>query len=63
MLQKTIDEYDSDICGIGRYVKGEFLTLDEWKNFNWSEQYRNTVFNIDVKFKVRRTGLIIKWMK
>ncbi len=63
MLQKTIDEYDADICGIGRYVKGEFLTLDEWKNFNWSEQYKNTAFNIDVKFKVRRTGLIIKWMK
>jgi spore germination protein KC len=63
MLKKTTEEYDSDICGIGRYVKGKFLTLDKWKNFNWDEKYSSTEFSINVKLKVRRTGLIIKSMQ
>ncbi len=63
MLKKTTEEFDSDICGFGRYVKGKFLTLDDWKNFNWAEQYRNTEFNVQVKLKMRRTGLIIKSMR
>ncbi len=60
MLKKTTSEYDSDICGIGKYIKGKFITLDQWKSFNWMEQYKNTEFNIDVKLKVRRTGLTIE---
>jgi spore germination protein KC len=63
MLKKTTEEYDSDICGIGRYVKGSFLTLDQWESFKWNEKYSSTDFTIDVKLKVRRTGLIIKTAK
>lgn len=63
MLRKTTDEFDSDICGIGRYVKGKFLTLDEWEKFDWNGKYKYTDFNIEVKLKVRRTGLIIKSKK
>jgi spore germination protein KC len=60
MLRKTTDELDSDICGIGRYVKRRFRTLDEWKSFDWNEIYKSTKFDIKVKLKVRRTGLVIK---
>ncbi len=63
MLKKTTEEYETDICGIGKHVKGNFLTLDEWKDFNWEERYKKTIFNIDVKLKVRRTGLIIRSMQ
>ncbi len=63
MLRKTTEEYESDICGIGKYVKGNFLTLGDWKSFNWEEKYKKTIFNIDVKLKVRRTGLIIRSMQ
>jgi len=62
MLKKTTDEFNSDICGFGRYVKGRFMTLDEWKKFNWPERYSDTEFNIQVKLKIRRTGLIIRSM-
>lgn len=63
MLKKTTEQFDSDICGFGRYLKGKFLTLDDWKKFNWPEQYRNAEFNVKVDLKVRRTGLIIKSMQ
>ncbi len=59
-LKKTTDEYDSDICGFGRYVKRKFLTLDSWKSFNWAEKYKNTIFDIEVDFNIRRTGLMVR---
>jgi len=59
-LKKTTDEYDSDICGFGRYVKAKFLTWDQWKEFNWPEKYKNTTFDVEVKFDIRRTGLMVR---
>jgi len=59
-LKKTTDEYDSDICGFGRYVKGEFLTWDQWESFNWPEKYKNTTFDVELDFNIRRTGLMVR---
>lgn len=59
-LKKTTDEYDSDICGFGRYVKGKFTTWDSWKSFNWPGKYKNTTFDIEINFKIRRTGLMVR---
>ncbi|MGB3990043.1 MAG: Ger(x)C family spore germination C-terminal domain-containing protein, partial [Acetivibrionales bacterium] len=56
------DEFDADICGFGRYMKKHFLTLDEWKEFDWISQYKNCEFNVEVKFSIRRTGLLIGLM-
>lgn len=58
-LKRTRDEFDSDICGFGRYLKSKFLTWDEWKGYNWYNKYKNTTFNVDVGVKLRRTGLIV----
>lgn len=60
LLEKTRDNFDSDICGIGNFVKMKFLTLEEWEKYNWPEQYKHTDFDIDVSFRIRRTGLIIR---
>ncbi|NLH96396.1 MAG: Ger(x)C family spore germination protein [Clostridiaceae bacterium] len=61
-LRRTAEEFDSDICGLGRFMKGKFLTWDEWEKFDWPSHYRNSEFNVEVKFKIRRTGLIIRLM-
>jgi len=61
-LRRTTDEFDSDICGFGRYIKGRFLTWDEWKKFDWPSHYKKSEFNVTVNFKIRRTGLIIRQM-
>jgi spore germination protein KC len=60
LLEKTRDDFDSDICGIGFYVMRKFKTWDSWKRFNWFEQFKNTDFEVDVNLKMRRTGLMIK---
>ncbi|HOQ06737.1 MAG TPA: Ger(x)C family spore germination protein [Clostridiales bacterium] len=61
-LRRTAEEFDSDICGFGRYMKGNFLTWDEWKKFDWPSHYRDSEFNVEVKFEIRRTGLLIRLM-
>lgn len=59
-LNRSKNEFNSDICGIGEYVKGKFLTWESWKKYNWLERYKNTDFIVDIKFKIRRTGLLLK---
>lgn len=60
LLKRTTTEFNSDICGFGRYAKGNFLTWDAWKRYNWSEQYKEAQFSVDIKLKTRRTGLMIR---
>jgi spore germination protein KC len=59
-LKRTTDEFNSDICGFGRYVKGKFLTWDSWEQYNWFEKYKSTIFNITIDLKIRRSGLMIR---
>lgn len=59
-LNKTATEYQSDILGIGSIVKRKFLTYQKFEAYNWPEKYKNTEFEIHVKFKIRQTGLTIR---
>lgn len=59
-LNKTSKEMQSDICGFGRYAKGKFLTWNDWIAYKWFDKYKDTEFNVNVDFKVRRTGLVIR---
>ena len=56
-LNKTISEYKCDINGFYKYAKHEFKTIPEWEQFNWSEKYLKSEFNIYVDSKVYSTIL------
>ena len=58
-LNKTAKEFHTDIVGFGRKVKGRFLTIDQWEKFGWLKRYKDSTFDVDVDFKVRRPGLSI----
>lgn len=47
-LYKTSQEYNSDICGLGRYGVSQFLTKSDLENYNWLDNYRNCIFNVNV---------------
>ncbi|HEY9062957.1 MAG TPA: Ger(x)C family spore germination protein [Pseudobacteroides sp.] len=59
-LEKTSKDFNSDICGFGSYAKKYFLTWEEWERYNWKSKYKDSTFNIDISFKLRRPGLILK---
>lgn len=51
-LYKTSKQYNSDIIGFGKYALSKYLTWDEWQNSNWSENYKNTIFNVNVNISI-----------
>jgi len=58
-LKRTTEEFKSDICGFGKIAKAKFLTWDEWERYDWLNRYKDAEFNVEVDFKIRRTGLIV----
>lgn len=59
-LDKTAKEFRADICGFGRFAKKKFLTWDEWEKFDWLNRYKDATFTLDVDFKIRRPGLLVR---
>lgn len=47
-LEKTIKEYQSDIAGLGRLAKMNFLTWKEFEKYDWLNKYKNSTYEIDV---------------
>ena len=52
-LYKTSKEFNSDICGFGKYALKHYLTLNEWYSSNWLENYKNSTFDVHVHLKVK----------
>lgn len=52
-LEKTAKEYNSDICGFGRYVVSHYLTMEEWDNVNWLENYKNCKFDVTISCNIK----------
>lgn len=57
-LKKTTDEYQSDIVGFGRFIKHNFKSFDEFEAYKWQERYLKSEFEVEVDFRLRRSGLI-----
>ena len=58
-VYKTSKEFKSDISCFGRYAVTKFPTWNDWKDYNWLENYQNAFFNIDVNVDVKSRYLII----
>ena len=51
-LYKTSKEYNSDIIGFGKYALSKYLTWDEWQKSDWTGNYKNATFNVNVNVSV-----------
>ena len=47
-LYKTSKDYNTDIDGFGTHAVKYFTTLQEWNDYNWLENYKDSIFNISV---------------
>ena len=57
-LYKVSKDFKSDIDGFGKHVVRNFLTMDEWENYNWLENFKNSFFDVKVETKVK-SGYIL----
>lgn len=59
-LYKTSIEYKSDISGFGKHAIPKFLTIADWDNYNWNNNYKNSFFNVKVNTRVDSGGLLLE---
>jgi len=59
-LYKTSNEFKSDITGFGKSVVHKYLTINEWEESNWLNNYKNAVFSVNVDADVTGSYLFMK---
>lgn len=59
-LYKICKDFNSDIDGFGKYVVKNFKTMDEWKNFNWLENFKNSFFDVNVDTTVKSSYILME---
>ena len=57
-LYKTSLDFNSDVCGFGKYAITKFLETKDWDNYNWLESYKNSIFNVNVNSTII-SGLLL----
>lgn len=58
-LNRTAKEFKSDVSGFGKEVARQFLTWQEWQDFKWLDRYKDSTFEVSIKVKIRRSGILI----
>ena len=57
-LYKTSKEYKSDINQFYRIAKSKFITIYDFKNYNWTQKYENAEFNVEINSDIISSLLI-----
>ncbi len=57
-LYKVKTEFGTDIDGFGRYVLPLFKTSQEFEQYNWLENYKNSFFDVNVNTNVQSAFLL-----
>ena len=51
-LNKTSRELNSDIANFSKHAIKNFLTIDDWNNYNWISKYSNADFTVNVNMNI-----------
>lgn len=57
-LYKTSKDFKSDINEFGKYSLSQFLTTDEFTDYKWNDNYKNSFFSVNVKTSVESSILL-----
>ena len=57
-LYKTSLEFNSDVCSFGKFAAMNFLTTEDWNNYNWLDNYKNSIFKVNVNSSIK-SGLLL----
>ncbi len=58
-LYKTAKEFNSDIVGIGKHILSSFETSSDFEEYDWSQNYKNSFFNVNVQSNVKSGFLLM----
>ncbi len=57
-LYKTSKSLQSDINGFGKIAKKNFFTLNQFYDYNWNENYKDSFFNVHINSSIRSSSLL-----
>lgn len=57
-LYKISKEYQADIDCFGRYAVSKFLYWQDWEDYNWLDDFKNSFFSVDVNCNVK-SGILL----
>ena len=57
-LYKTSIDFNSDINGFGKFSLSNFLTISEFKKFNWKSCYKDSIFKVKIDTEIDSSILI-----
>ena len=55
---KTAKIYEADIDNVGKNLIKHFKNDKDWSDYNWSANYKNTFFDIDVTTNIKSSFLL-----
>ena len=57
-LYKTSLQFKSDINSFGKYAAKNFLTLGEFEQYDWRNNYQNSIFKVHINTNVESGFLV-----
>lgn len=51
-LNRCTKELNTDLNNFYRFAKMNFLTNDDWNNYNWKDKFKNSTFNINIQNEI-----------
>lgn len=57
-LYKTSKALNSDINGFGKIAIKNFLTLEQFYDYNWREKYKDSFFKVNIDSSIRSSSLL-----
>lgn len=51
---------NTDVFNFGRSAARNFWTIEAWENYNWNEKFKDAIFEMEIDFKIRRTGGLLR---
>ena len=57
-LYKTSKDLKSDITGFGKNARSNFLTTQDFENYDWLEHYSDSFFDVNVDTSIRSSYLL-----
>lgn len=58
-LYKTAKDFNSDIAGFGKKVISKYPNINKWNESNWSDNYKNAFFHVNVSTDLEGSTLMI----
>ena len=55
---KTAKVFEADIDNVGKNLIKNFKNDNEWNNYNWPSNYKNTFFDVDVRTNIKSSFLL-----